>query len=164
MAILGEYILSVSAAALICGMITSMVPFDNKKELVRMVCGLVMTVSIAAPLTGYLQIDTDGLFPDYMPEGDRFSETGEKIARDSMSSIITKEIQAYIEDKAKSLGLDLNVKISVSGDSVPVPEAVELLGNASPYLRLQLESFIEESLGITKENIRWKELTSKEAD
>lgn len=151
---LGQYILSVILAALICGILSSLVP-DSGKAWMQLLCGLVMVICLIRPFSGIQNLDFSLIEDTIQQDGNDWSNQGEKMARNAMSDIITQNSQAYIMDKAEQLGIHVRVKIHVSNDTIPVPVGAELYGEVSPYARLQLESLIEDALGIAKENIRW---------
>ena len=151
---LGQYILSVILAALICGILSSMVSVSGKAWM-QLLCGLVMIICLIRPFSGLQDLDFSLIDDTIQQDGNHWSIEGEKMARNAMSDIITQNSQAYIMDKAEQLGIHVRVKIHVSNDTIPVPVGAELYGEVSPYARLQLESLIEDALGIAKENIRW---------
>ena len=80
---------------------------------------------------------------------------GEDMAVSATASIIKEQVTAYILDKASSLGLNLEVEVTMTGSSPPVPSAVALKGTASPYAKQRLQQIITDELGIPEENQSW---------
>ena len=150
----GQYILSVILAALICGILSSVVP-GTGKAWVQMLCGFAMLICLMRPFSGIQDLNFSLIEDAVQQDGEDWSNHGEKMARNAMADIITQNTQAYIMDKAEELDIHVQVEIFVSNDTIPVPVGAELYGEVSPYARLQVESLIENELGIAKENIRW---------
>lgn len=150
----GQYILSVILAALICGILSSVVS-GTGKAWVQMLCGFAMLICLIRPFSGIQDLEFSLIDDAIQEEGTQWSNQGEKMARNAMADIITQNSQAYIMDKAEQLDIHVRVKILVSNDIIPVPVGAELYGEVSPYARLRVESLIENELGIAKENIRW---------
>lgn len=152
---LRRYVISVTAAALICGVITGIVKKGGAGELIRMLCGLVLAFTILYPISG---LNLEALTFDLLPsawEGESMAAQGEKISRQSMADIIKSETEAYILDKAAALEVSLTAEVSLSEDDIPVPVGVTLSGSLSPYARSQLTNVIEKDLGIPKEKQLW---------
>ncbi len=152
---LGQYVISVTAAALICGIVSCLVQSGTAKELIRLLCGLFLAFTVIRPLAG---LDFSALtsisFP-YTQEADSIATQGENIAREAMADIIKADAEAYILDKAAALNADLTVDITLSREDTPVPVRAELSGSVSPYARQQLTYLLQTDLGIAKENQLW---------
>lgn len=152
---LRQYVISVTAAALICGIVTGMVKKNAAGELIRMLCGLVLAFTVLYPISGLnIASFTFDLLPS-VREGESMAAYGEKITRQSMADIIKSETEAYILDKAAALEVSLTAEVSLSEDDIPVPVGVTLSGSLSPYARSQLTNVIEKDLGIPKEKQLW---------
>ncbi len=152
---LRQYVISVTAAALICGILTGLVKKGAAGELIRMLCGLMLAFTVLYPISG---LDLESLTLDLLPsarEGESLAAQGEKITRQSMADIIKSDTEAYILDKAAALEVNLTAEVSLSEDDVPVPVGVILSGAVSPYARSQLTNVIERDLGIPKEKQLW---------
>lgn len=151
-----EYILTVLVAAILCGCITMF--FKDKTgfgRIMKMLCGLFMVITVISPWT---KMD----FSHLLNYSESLQADGSSIVRDSelkvrkeLSAIITEESEAYILDKAKQLGTELQVTISLSDDAYPVPNQIEIQGNVSPYNKSKLSTMIETDLGVPKERQVW---------
>lgn len=154
MAELGRYILSVTAAALILGILSSML--DQKGStaaLLRLVGGLFLTFTIIQPVAGFDMADIAAFAEDFYAEGEAAAASGEWIASQERSAIIKEGVTAYILDKAEAYGTCLTVEVSL--DEAEIPVELRISGHVSPYAKAKLESTIETDLGISKENQLW---------
>lgn len=150
---LRQYIFSVTAAALICSILMSLVRGGFAKELIRLVCGLLLTLTVLRPM---VNLDF-GIMDEYPASLTRNAESvsaeGERMAKETMTDIIKAQSEAYILDKAAAWNASVSVDITV-GDS-QIPESAVLRGEISPQTREHLEVILETDLGITKENQIW---------
>jgi len=152
---LRQYVLQLIAAALLCGIVTGLVNKGHLKEIVKIICGIFLSITALQPMVG---MDMSFL-TDYI---DQFSDvtaeavaSGEEFARDSTGEIIKAECEAYILDKAAELNTQITVTVKLSKDNPPIPVSVQISGAVTPYIRLRLEEIIQQDLGITKENQIW---------
>ncbi len=152
---LRQYILRVTAAAMLGAIGTGLVKKGPAGELVRMLCGLVLALTVLYPLSGLKFGELTLSFLPSEEAGREIAAQGEKITRDALEDIIKSETEAYILDKASALGIDLRAEVLLGEDTIPVPVGVILTGAASPYARGQLTDAIEKDLGIPKENQLW---------
>lgn len=151
-----QYVISVTAAAILCGILKSVLPGkDAMAGMLRLITGIFLAFTVIKPLAQVELADLPVLSSDYLSEAQAASADGEKIASDAMAAIIKQQAEAYILDKARSMNLRLTVTVTVSDDTLPTPVGVRLSGAVSPYARSCLERVIEEDLGIAKENQIW---------
>ncbi len=151
-----EYLIRLTAAALVCGIVTSLV---GKKgsigSVIKLLVGIFMMMTIVSP---WMRIRFDSLesyFEDISTHAQVLVDEGENAVRDDLATIIKEKTQAYILDKANSFGAELTVEVSVDGSELPVPNVVRISGSISPYGRKQLESIITQELGIALEDQIW---------
>lgn len=148
-----EYIVSVVTAALICGILSCLIQNTGGKELMKLLCGLFLTITVMRPVA---DLDFNALSSytiSYRLEGEHMAAQGENLARETMAGIIKNKSETYILDKAAEWRADVSVEVVVSEDLVPV--SARLSGKISPYLKQRLENTLESDLGIAKENQIW---------
>ena len=153
---LGQYILSVGLAALLIAILTE---FSDKKSttgmITRMICGLFLAFTVINPLTD-LDFEILESFSEEAVQGAQPAvAAGTSLAEESMRQIIKQETEAYILDKARSLGFDLEPDVTVGDGACPVPESVRITGSIPTKSRNQLAEEFEKELGISKENQIW---------
>lgn len=152
----GSYLLQVTAAGILSGIIKHL--FGSKGMIgsaVKLLTGIFMTVIVTAPL---LDIRIDSLFDgfdDIQADGIYAATQGENNAKEAMAEIITRQTQAYILDKAESLGAELTVTLYLTDDLPPVPCGAQISGKVSPYAKRILSEYMETELGISMEAQTW---------
>lgn len=152
---LREYILSVTAAALVCSLASCLFSQGKARQILRLLCGAVLTTVVLGPV---MEIDGTAL-SDFWRQWDvdasYFTEQGEQMARDALEESIKSQAEAYILDKADMLGISIQVEVGLSQSDPPVPVSAVLRGEVSPYVKSQLEDMLESDLEISKENLEW---------
>ncbi len=153
---LRQYILSVLAAAWICGMIRHFVGKEGAAAgLVRMLSGLLLAFAVLRPIANLHVSDLREWSAPFADAGEAAAASGAEMAKDELRAIIKTRCEAYILDKAASMNAELSVQVTLSDDQIPVPQSVVLKGSVSPYARRRLEEVITGELGIAKENQTW---------
>lgn len=151
------YLLSLTAAAILSSLISSLAPKGSSGRGARIAAGLLVLVAAFLP---FGEIDTlesarelvktvsgDPLRTDFL--------TGS--SRELMASLISGEAETYILDKAQEMGLSLQVEVTASvREYYPVPWAVTLEGAMTQVQQSALSRFIEKELDIPEERQEWK--------
>lgn len=151
-----EYLLGVTAAALCCGILTALL---GKKGIsgktVKFLCGIVMMLSVIGPIVN-VRLDTlPDILDDFSLNAESTAVFGQEAALKEYADIIKSRTAAYILDKAKSLGAELTVEVTLRETVPPVPCAVRLSGTISPYAKKVLSETIAQDLGIQVEEQTW---------
>ena len=152
-----EYLISVTAAALLCGILKSLMgEKGNSAALVRLICGIFLALTMIRPLKE-LNLQDFSLLPTGLLEEARLtSGEGEEYTRQAKEDLIIQQCEAYILDKAQTLEASIQVEIQISQEGEPIPAGSIITGNLSPYARNQLSKTLEEDLGIPHEDQKWK--------
>lgn len=155
--ILTNWIRTLAASALLGSAALSMTPKGMAKGAVRLVCALMLTAALAAPLR---ELD-----PDTLAEGLARQRLLERELTDQTTSdmallqqiVIQKESEAYIWDKASLLGIhDIRVKVTLrTGEDVPYPWSIEIGGRIAPAQREELSRLLLADLGVPEERQIW---------
>lgn len=153
---LGSYIFRICAAAVLCAVAQKICSRDKAiATVVQTVSGLFLIFTLLSPL-GALQPNVDtGIFDDLTYEARLAAAQGEAQTRDQLAQCIKEQTEAYILDKARSFGADVEVTVTLSADALPSPVGVSVRGSISPYAKQQLKHCIEEELGIKGEDQVW---------
>ena len=155
MASVKEYIMSVAAMALICGIACGLLKNCCIYAPVKLVCGIMMTVVIVEPFSGIQKFELPEIIYPEAQLGESAAQDGVDITTDALTEVIKENTCTYILSKAKELGLDIQVTVGLNDNMPPMPSNVTITGKISPYERLRLEAWIEENLNISKEDQRW---------
>ena len=150
-----QYLLSIVGAAIICSIAKNI---SNEKTLsgamLRLVAGIIMTVTVLAPVVNLDLNDLPLMTTNFMDEASAIAAEGEEMAASARNAIISDRAEAYILDKAAAFGAALEVEVTIS-DGTMMPEAAQIKGAISPYAKLQLQRIMEQDLQIAKENQQW---------
>jgi len=151
--VLKGYLISITAAAILCSIAIRL--SGNKgtaSAVIKLLAGLFMTITVLKPV---LSIEIQGVpyaVLGVTQQAEQAARIGEEMASNEISSIIIDRTQAYILDKAATLGVKLDVEVVLSDF---VPKKVRLSGAVSPYAKAQLSHWIEENLGLPPEAQEW---------
>ena len=150
------YLLSVVAAAVICGIVTRLVGKKGTQgAVIKMITGIFLTFTLIRPITD-ISLDSIGDWSsEYHHAALQAAAAGESRTKEALASGIKSRCEAYILDKADKLNASVIVEVTLTDDDIPVPSAVRIIGKLSPYARSQLQDILSEELGINKENQIW---------
>ena len=150
------YLLRVTVAALVCGIVSG---FAAKRmtlaPMVKFLCSLLMVLVLLTPMAS-IRLDSLGSFWDEISyQGDAAAFSGHAAAQEACGDIIKEKVTAYILDKAESYGSELSVEVILDDSVPPVPCALRLSGSISPYGKSAMTNTIEKELGIKAEDQIW---------
>ena len=151
-----DYLIQIIAAALICGILTRMM--GNKGllgETVKLLAGIFLALTVLGPWVNIRLEDIRDFSADISVDGESVSAEGKNAAYAAVGDIIKARSEAYILDKAGSLGADVSVQICLTEDTLPYPSTVYISGPISPYAKSVLAGYITDHLGISLEDQIW---------
>lgn len=149
------YLISVTAAALLCAIVTNLAGSGITGAVVRLTAGVIMALCVVSP---WLNIRLDGLREltlDISAEADEITADAENNARQEMERIISQQVRTYILDKAEELGVSISVDVQLEGQDIPVPSGICIRGAVSPYAKSVLSGYISDIFGIGSEGQTW---------
>ena len=157
-----SYLLQITAAAIISGIVTGIL---GKKGMLgttlKLLAGVFMALSVVSPWVD-LRLDSFEPFMDGISfDASGAVADGENSAMNAMKSIIKERAEAYILDKASTLGVHVMAQVTLSSDEMPVPDGVTISGQISPYAKSVLSTCIADDLGIKLEDQQWIPQQSK---
>lgn len=151
----GEYLVTVTAAALVSAIAVKLISKGLPGAVVKLLCGVFVMLSVVSPLLS-LRLDTlSQLRLSVAGEASAAAAQGEQDTLDAVGAVISERVAAYILDKAEALGAELTVTVTVSDTLWPVPESVCLAGSIAPYAKSVLSRYIADELGIDTEDQLW---------
>lgn len=147
-----EYVLSIIACVLICGVITQF-SFDSRhKKLIQLVCGTLLALILMSPMLSVdiadtLDLNLDGFSPEeYIDMGRREAEAAQK-------ACIKEACESYISSRANDFGLIITASVHLDANMQPVTAQIYVQSDSDQTEKLK--QILEEDLGITKENQSW---------
>ena len=149
-----QYLISITAAAIICGIAKETA--DEKSAsgtMIRLIAGLIMAFTVFSPVIDMELGDLPELPTELFEEAETVSARGQLMAAEELDSIITDKLEAYILDKAASIGADVQVELRLEDCR---PAGIAVYGSVSPGQRQRLQKIFEAELGIAKEKQQWK--------
>ena len=154
--LLREWIMGLCAASVITACAQSIVPGGAVKKVLRLICGIVLTMVLISPLTGPNQADYAFSLASYRDRvaalTEELSETEKRLDR----MYIEERCAAYILDEAHALGLEGRVEVSAKWrDDCWVPWELWLSMTGPEEQRLRLTAQITAELGIAAERQHW---------
>ena len=152
---LGAYLVSVTAAALVCGFAKTMIPEGLLGAALKLVTGIMMVLAVAGPWINFRLPNLDRWSQGFYQEAEDAASAGAASAMEALREGISRQTQTYIQDKAKALGAELTVEVILTEGSIPAPKGVVLRGRISPYGRSVLSEYLQKELGIEMEEQTW---------
>ena len=151
-----EYILRLTAAALLFGTVTAMVKTSGTVgKLLKLLLGIFMAVLVLNPL-GDIRIRKIEDFGEIFTQDAQLAvDSGKDTARQAWIQGIKASTEAYILDKAKAYDASVSVNVRVENADTPKLVGVELRGQISPYGKRMLSNVIAQELGISEEDQVW---------
>lgn len=150
------YILSVVCTAILCGTIWLL--FDKNSAIsgvIQLILGIIMTITVLKPAMKGNVFSFDDYFCDLGEDSSYITSAGSEYAKLSQAEFIKEKTESYILNKAEDLGMNIAVEVSLNEENVPV--AVTLSGNTSPYVKVQMENYLQAQLAIEEECIAWNQ-------
>ena len=150
------YVLSIVAAAIVCAVAQGLLTKKTATgRIAQLLCGILMAVTLIAPLGSISFHGLTDYWNDLSYDAQDYVSEGTAMAENQMCDIIKSQSEAYILDKANRMGLQITVEVELDGHNKNIPCGVVVSGTVSPYARVQLGSYMEDMLGIAKENQKW---------
>jgi stage III sporulation protein AF len=151
---LREVILSVTVAALIVALAEAVTPPGGVKKAARLTGGLVLMFGLLQPL---VRTDFEELFAAANAAAEITVASPEEMAANEtefLKSIIEKETEAYVLDKARSLGIVCLARITcqTGENNIPYPVSALVEGDLDAGARSEIAAILSGDLGIPPEN------------
>ena len=152
---LRDYIMGISAAAMICGITLGLAGSSKMQPLLKLVCGIVLTLAAVRPVLSISGERFQRICVEYEQEAENACQEGTRLARQQREQCIIESTRTYILDKARELGLDVQVQVALDQQEPPVPECVWIQGKLDFSTQRALSRILTEELGISQENQIW---------
>lgn len=155
MGTLREYLLSVSVAAMLCGIASRFLGKKGSAAITRVLLGVFLTVTVLLPLGKLDMSILDQWQLDFSADAQAAIAEGKSEAQNRLADIIKEQTRSYILQRAEQLGADITVSVELSDQTLPQPVSVRIRGTLSAQQKQSLCTIITQELGIAKENQQW---------
>ena len=145
-----EYLVSVTAAALLCGVIRC---FTGDKGIVPLLSGIFLVLTVIRPVSDISLDDLSWAGLEIMDDADYAVSEGEDYADAAMARHIKDRCEAYILDKAESFGIRISAEFTLNDEMMPAGCIIR--GEVSSYARQQLSQILQSDLGVPREAQQW---------
>lgn len=149
------WILTLAGAALFCGVVTEICPSGSSKNVLKLLCGVVMAIALISPLIKFDLPSYSLNMSKYRAAADEISLSAKEKADAFSRTIIEEECRAYILDKADILQVevrDASVNLRWDDSGFWYPEECSIDGEYNP----ELSALIESELGLGKNRQNWR--------
>lgn len=153
--VLPQYCITVISAALLCCLIMDFMKNCRAKKQIKILCGLVITITILAPLSRLNISSFMESIPFCVDSINTATQEGERMARNALALRIKEEAESYILSEAEKMNAELTVTVTLSEEEIPVPVSVSVRGQVAPAARQHLKEILENDLGIPREMQVW---------
>lgn len=152
---LGDWVSGVTATAIICALAMLLTPRVQAKQVLGILCGVMMMVAMFRPLVDFDLGDYGLNLSKYRSGAETLTADAEELRKSLDRNIIEEKLEAYILDKAQSMGSRLDtvqVTLQWSTEGLWYPSAAELEGEYHEALA----RLIEAELGIPMQAQTWR--------
>ena len=112
-----------------------------------------MTIVLIQPVIGRKKLILDSELQGLSKQAEAISEEGTAEAESLRKEFIKQRVEAYISNRAETIGAEIQASVSLGEDCVPV--SVRITGKISPLNRSRLTQVIVSELGIPREQQEW---------
>lgn len=151
-----QYIFSVIAASLLCAIVNTLLGKRGTiGAAIKMLTSLLVTITALSPLITLQLSNFSYFFEEINGNATAVAEEGSQMAKEASAVIIKQNTEAYILDKAASLGVTIEVEVKLDSTNMLIPELIYIQGNVSPYIKECLIQYIVNDLAIPEEKQIW---------
>ena len=155
---LQKWVATLIFSAFVCFVMLLLTPQGRIKRAAELVCGIVMVTALLSVLTSPDMRSYSEYLTRYRNEAEALCRSGEEYSENLERTVIEEKTEAYILDKAESIGAelsDVSVLAEWSSDRCWYPSSAQLRGSVSEDKRQILSRWMEAELGITEEMQTW---------
>jgi stage III sporulation protein AF len=152
------YLLTIVATAMILAIVQSIITIPKLKRVVLLAGGAVLLLTVLSPLVKLdlkeFTFSADSLFPETASEMNGMQEKNTQ----NVDTVIKQETEAYILDKADTLGAVIAVEVTVeeNEEGIRCPYSATVTGMVSGAQKDTLSRYMSDELGIPAERQVWK--------
>lgn len=158
MELVRNWLIGVTAAALVVALADSLAPDGAVKKIGKLTGGLLLAVAILQPLVGLDYASMSGILTNYRMEAEGYSSALETENMRLVKTIIEEQTGAYIQDKAAELGAECAAEVTCQADDDgnSYPASVIVYGELTQAQENALRRTIEGDLAIPEQNQQYE--------
>ena len=157
-ALLGDWIRALVGAAVFCTIALALCPKGRARRVLNMACACVMALALLSPIAGLDMTSLSKAIGRYSDAAREITDSAEASAEEYEQTVIARECEAYISDRAASLGVELQeVRVNARWSEEGFWYPWESRAACSESDRETLSAVIEAELGIPAERQSWEE-------
>lgn len=150
------YLIRLTAAAILGAVVKRLAPKGGAGRAARLGAGLLVLITAFGPVAEFDPLAAAENLAKHAYADPLTTEELSRAGNTLMSSLISQQAEAYILDKAREAGLELQVTVeNRDQEGYPVPWRVTLTGPISDSKKEALASVIAQDLGIPEERQEW---------
>ena len=153
MAWLREYLVSIVSASVLSGILVRLTRNSASGEIVRMLCGIFITIVLIQPITGKRELLLESALPEFEEQAEDIIAEGTAAAENMRKEFIKQRVEEYILSRAGEMDADIQANVTLGENCVPTH--VRITGRISPINRSKLTQIIASELGIPREQQEW---------
>lgn len=151
-----SYLISVVAVCMVASITGVFIKNPIASKAVRLVSGILILLVVISPLLGFDFEDIsdyiDSLMVSDLPTDDEVVENAHR----QLALQIKSSTEAYIENYAQQKGMLVQIEVRMNEEEVPTPTEIEITGTLTPDEIAELSAYIEQTIGITKDEQKWR--------
>ena len=153
---IGQYLLSIVAAAVIVAVSNTMIESKGAiGSIIKFITGLALAMIVVSPWSDFQISEFDSIYASAETEAVSVASEGQQLSQNKIAELINQQLLAYILDKAAVLGLDVSVDVILSDETPPSICNITIVGAVSPYAKKRLTQILCKDLGVTEECLIW---------
>lgn len=156
MTALRAYLLSIVSVCMLAAIVNAMVRGAVVTRVVKIVSGVLILLVVLRPLIGLDLTELSRRLQDVLGTSQASLADEKDLAHQRFQEQVAAATQTHIEEIAAKLGLSVSARVSVSDDEIPIPQSVTLYATVQPEQMLKLSDYIEEHIGIKKDQQHWR--------
>lgn len=157
--VLQDWVRALLAAALLLGVVETLVPEGSVRPVARFAVGPVLFLLLVRPL---VELVPERILSNWESEVEAMSACSEELNHAGESylwEVMSRESAEYIQTKAAAQGITVRAEVTCTGsDGLPLPEEAVLRGALSEEQQAWLSALVSEDLGIAPDRVRYEEV------
>ncbi len=151
------YLFSVCAAAVLTVLVPVLISHNRIRKTAEFAGGLLLLIVVLSPIVQLDLSEFRHVLSSYMLDTSVSFSVQNSAENDFVAERISQQCEEYILDKAEALGMSVEAKVYLGGDTpYLLPVRVSVRGWYSPWQKEQLSAAIVQDLGIPADQQEWE--------